>query len=138
TQRLPVNRALALVTHAASGIRTVADLRGRRVAFTRGTATQTFLLQALAQQGLTSNDITGVDAPLVSLGGVLDSGSADAAVLIGPQIAAYLAQRPDAVQLEVQLPVASLILASRKVLADPAGRAAVLSFVEQHSAALAE
>ncbi len=47
----------ALVTQADSPIRTVADLRGQRVAVTRGTDPHVFLIRALAEAGLSGRDV---------------------------------------------------------------------------------
>ena len=47
----------ALVTSPTSGISRVEDLRGKRVAVTRGTDPHIFLLRALASAGLTERDI---------------------------------------------------------------------------------
>lgn len=47
----------ALVTRADAGIKTIADLRGKKVAVTRGTDPHIFLLRALASAGLTEKDI---------------------------------------------------------------------------------
>lgn len=50
----------ALVTRPGTGIASVADLRGRRVAVTRGTDPHIFLIRALADAGLSERDITPV------------------------------------------------------------------------------
>lgn len=50
----------ALVTRAGSGIKTIADLKGKRVAVTRGTDPYIFLLRALAGAGLGEKDIKPV------------------------------------------------------------------------------
>lgn len=50
----------ALVTRPGSGIETVADLKGKRVAVTRGTDPHIFLLRALADAGLAEADIETV------------------------------------------------------------------------------
>jgi sulfonate transport system substrate-binding protein len=47
----------ALVTTAKSGIKTVADLKGKRVAVTRGTDPHIFLVRALAEAKLTERDV---------------------------------------------------------------------------------
>ncbi len=47
----------ALVTAARSGIKTVADLKGKRVAVTRGTDPHIFLVRALAEAKLTERDV---------------------------------------------------------------------------------
>jgi sulfonate transport system substrate-binding protein len=50
----------ALVTKGDSPIKTVADLKGQRVAVTRGTDPHIFLVRALASAGLSTKDITMV------------------------------------------------------------------------------
>jgi sulfonate transport system substrate-binding protein len=47
----------ALVTSAKSDIKTVADLKGKAVAVTRGTDPHIFLVRALAEAGLTDKDV---------------------------------------------------------------------------------
>ena len=68
----------ALVTSAASPIRTVADLKGKRIAVTRGTDPHIFLLRALAGAGLGEHDVKIV--PLQHADGrlALDRGDVDA------------------------------------------------------------
>ena len=48
----------ALVTRADTGITKVADLKGKRIAATRGTDPHIFLIRALADVGLTEKDVT--------------------------------------------------------------------------------
>jgi sulfonate transport system substrate-binding protein len=48
----------ALLTREDTGIKSVADLKGKRVAATRGTDPHIFLVRALQQAGLTERDIT--------------------------------------------------------------------------------
>jgi sulfonate transport system substrate-binding protein len=52
----------ALVTRPDTGIKTIADLKGKKVAVTKGTDPYIFLLRSLATAGLTENDI--VEVPL--------------------------------------------------------------------------
>lgn len=47
----------ALVTQATSSIKTVADLKGQRIAVTRGTDPHIFLVRALVEAGLTEKDV---------------------------------------------------------------------------------
>jgi sulfonate transport system substrate-binding protein len=47
----------ALVTQANSPVKTVADLRGQRIAVTRGTDPHIFLVRALAEAGLSEKDV---------------------------------------------------------------------------------
>ncbi|WP_045835990.1 aliphatic sulfonate ABC transporter substrate-binding protein [Hyphomicrobium sp. 99] len=64
----------ALVTRPETGINTVADLKGKRVAATRGTDPHIFLVRALQDAGLTEKDVTVV---------VLQHGDGKAALLRG-------------------------------------------------------
>lgn len=63
-----------LVTRPDTGIKTVADLKGKRVAATRGTDPHIFLIRALQEAGLTEKDITLV---------LLQHGDGKAALLRG-------------------------------------------------------
>jgi sulfonate transport system substrate-binding protein len=85
----------ALVTRADSPIRTVADLRGKRVAATPGTDPGIFLLRALDGAGLTRADITLV--PLQHQDGrlALDRGDVDAWAGLDPFMALAEAQSRD-------------------------------------------
>ncbi len=47
----------ALVTRADTGIKTVEDLKGRRIAATRGTDPHIFLIRTLAEHGLSEKDV---------------------------------------------------------------------------------
>ena len=47
----------ALLTRADTGIKSVADLKGKRVAATRGTDPHIFLVRSLAEAGLTEKDV---------------------------------------------------------------------------------
>ncbi|WP_284177920.1 aliphatic sulfonate ABC transporter substrate-binding protein [Rhabdaerophilum sp. SD176] len=48
----------ALLTREGTGIKSVADLKGKRVAATRGTDPHIFLVRALQEAGLTEKDVT--------------------------------------------------------------------------------
>jgi sulfonate transport system substrate-binding protein len=68
----------ALVTRADTGIKTIADLKGKTVAVTRGTDPHVFLVRALADNGLTEKDVTLVllqhaDGKLALLRGDVDA-----------------------------------------------------------------
>jgi len=66
---------------AAPGITSIAQLRGKPVAYTTGTAEQAFALRALKSAGLTQRDVKQVNVTLLQLGTVLESGAADASVV---------------------------------------------------------
>jgi sulfonate transport system substrate-binding protein len=121
-----------LLTRSGSGIRTLADLKGKRVATTKNTAPHGFLLRALAKAGLSQQDITLVDVPLLNLGNILESGTVDAATVSQLQLVAYTKNHPDAVQLtNIKTLSASygFELATKTALADPAKRAALKDLV---------
>jgi sulfonate transport system substrate-binding protein len=77
----------ALVTRPDSGIRQIQDLKGKRVAVTRGTDPHIFLLRALNSVGLTEKDIELV--PLQHPDGktALEKGSVDAWAGLDPYTA---------------------------------------------------
>jgi len=77
----------ALVTQPNSGIHSVADLKGKRVAATRGTDPGIFLLRALAEAGLNEHDIKII--PLQHADGrlALDRGDVDAWAGLDPFMA---------------------------------------------------
>jgi sulfonate transport system substrate-binding protein len=78
----------ALVTRKDTGITKVADLKGKRVAVTRGTDPHIFLVRALAEAGLTEKDIKAV--PLQHPDGrtALERGDVDAWAGLDPMMAA--------------------------------------------------
>ncbi len=127
--RIPGNGYIRIVTRPGSPIRTLADLKGQRVAYTRGTAGHGYLLLGLETVGLRQRDVTLIDIPGVSITGALGSGSADAAVTGGSAQVSYLKDHPTAHAVDVPLPFYCVILASRKALADPAKREAIHRFI---------
>jgi sulfonate transport system substrate-binding protein len=77
----------ALVTNADSGIDGVEDLAGRRVAVTRGTDPYIFLLRALAEHGLTEDDIETVLLQHADGRNALVTGQVDAWAGLDPMMA---------------------------------------------------
>ncbi|MCW5773282.1 MAG: aliphatic sulfonate ABC transporter substrate-binding protein [Rhodospirillaceae bacterium] len=77
----------ALVTRPKSGIKTVADLKGKRVAVTRGTDPYIFLLRALAGAGLTERDIRPVLVQHADGRTALERGDVDAWAGLDPMMA---------------------------------------------------
>ena len=78
----------ALVTRPDSGISKVADLKGKRVAVTRGTDPHIFLVRALAEAGLTEKDITVVPLQHPDGRAALERGDVDAWAGLDPMMAA--------------------------------------------------
>jgi sulfonate transport system substrate-binding protein len=77
----------ALVTRPDSGIRAVADLKGKRVAVTRGTDPYIFLLRALAGAGLGEKDIKPVLVQHADGRTALERGDVDAWAGLDPMMA---------------------------------------------------
>jgi sulfonate transport system substrate-binding protein len=77
----------ALVTRDGSGIDEIADLRGKRVAATRGTDPFFFLLQALDQAGLSERDVEIVHLQHGDGKAALDRGDVDAWAGLDPYMA---------------------------------------------------
>ncbi len=72
------------VLMAASGITTVADLRGKRVAMNYGTFSQIFVAAALAQADLSLSDVTIVNIPPEGVADALRANQIDAGHTYGP------------------------------------------------------
>ncbi|MGF1424958.1 ABC transporter substrate-binding protein [Kitasatospora sp. LaBMicrA B282] len=127
-----VGPGYTLVARAGTGIHGLADLKGRKVGYSKGTANQGFLIQALTTVGLKQQDVTPVDVPLQNIGEVLESGTVDAATAAPQDLINYTRSHPGAVQLINGQQVSSgysFWLATRKALADPAKHAALLDLV---------
>jgi sulfonate transport system substrate-binding protein len=78
----------ALVTRKDSGIAKVADLKGKRVAVTRGTDPHIFLVRALAEAGLTDKEVKFVLLQHPDGRLALDRGDVDAWAGLDPMMAA--------------------------------------------------
>jgi sulfonate transport system substrate-binding protein len=114
---------------ARPGITSIAQLRGKNVAYTTGTAEQAFALRALATAGLTQRDVRQVDVSLLQLGTVLQAGAADASVVSVEQKVDYQQTHPSAAVLATITSVKpasyGYILATKAALASPAKLAAI-------------
>lgn len=118
----------AIVASSRSGITSLEDLDGARVAYTTGTNTHGLVLRALDSVGLTEDDVEQVDVPLTDLANVLTSGQADVAVVYEIFRAAFFEADPDAVVLAESnelVPTYSFLLAPRSSVEDPGKRAAL-------------
>ena len=78
------DKVMALVATKSSGINSVADLKGKKVAVTFGSTGDAWLLQALKEVNLTRNDVERINTRPPSLVSVLDTGSVDALVAWEP------------------------------------------------------
>lgn len=78
----------ALVTRPDTGVTSVADLAGRRIAVTRGTDPHIFLVRALAEAGLTERDVRLVLLQHADGRLALERGDVDAWAGLDPMMAA--------------------------------------------------
>lgn len=123
------NGPYRLVVPPGSSIKSWKDLKGKPVTFQQGTAAQAALLQALATAGLDYSDITPVNLPLTQASAALQSGSADAAVLVEPLVSVYLQSNPDGKVVDkanVITDRSSFVIATKDTL-DDKGKSAALS-----------
>lgn len=87
SERPPLTSPLVISADRTDEIRSVADLRGKRVAINAtGAATEYWLAQALAQGGLTFDDIELTALAFRDVPAALQSGSLDASILGEPLV----------------------------------------------------
>jgi sulfonate transport system substrate-binding protein len=120
---------------AEPGITSIAQLRGKPVAYTTGTAEQAFALRALKSADLTQADVHQVNVTLQQLGTVLQSGAAVASVVTAEQKADYEQEHPNAVVLATDVSVSppsyTYLLATKTALADPAKLKAITDLTKR-------
>lgn len=124
-----------LVLLARPGIHTLAQLKGKRVAYTTGTAEQAFALRALAEAHLKQNQVDQINVSLQELGTVLETGAADASTVATPDEVEYKQTHPGATVLAatntVSPAVYDYLVASSQVLASAGTSAATFDFVRR-------
>ena len=74
-----------LVVSKSSGIKSLKDLKGKKIAYMRGATPQMYLVRVLGEAGLTFDDVEPVNASLPDGLSTLASGGVDAAVVSGGQ-----------------------------------------------------
>jgi NitT/TauT family transport system substrate-binding protein len=74
------NRGMGVVSKAGSDIRTIRDLRGKRVGIWPGSTQEVFILERLRMEGMTVRDITSVRVPFGEMHAMLSRGDIDAYV----------------------------------------------------------
>ena len=79
--------ASAIVVRVDSPIRTLADLRGKKVAFTRGSSAHTMILRALASADLSIHDIESVYLSPADARAAFETGGVDAWSIWDPYLA---------------------------------------------------
>ncbi len=117
-----------------SGIGGWQDLRGKRVALQRDTMSETLVMLALADAGMSVDDIEVVDVPHSQVRIALEGGDADAGVSGEPFVSRYLTDNPTASYvfgIETPMAQSTVIVAADDALDDPALAAAVAEYLSR-------
>ncbi len=80
---------------AGKAITSIADLKGKSVAYEEGSTSHLLIADALKKAGLTLKDITTINTPAAQAAAAVLAGSADAMVTYEPYISAALKANPD-------------------------------------------
>jgi sulfonate transport system substrate-binding protein len=86
------DRSLGIVARSESGIKTIADLKGKKVGVAFGTSGDTYFQAALMAAKMTPADLERVNLPPPNLVSALDTGSVDAVVIWEPMFTHALDQ----------------------------------------------
>ena len=87
------NASIIALSHISNGdaviggpeVKTIADLKGKTVAYSSGTTSENILIQALASEGMTTADITAMDMDASAIVTAMLSGQVDACAIWSPQ-----------------------------------------------------
>jgi sulfonate transport system substrate-binding protein len=85
----PTGEGTAIVVHKDSPIKTVADLKGKTLAFQRATASQYFVVKALQEAGLKLSDVKHLNLISPETRAAFIRRSIDAGVINDPQLAEF-------------------------------------------------
>jgi sulfonate transport system substrate-binding protein len=83
----PITNGQGILVPARSGIRSIADLKGKRIGFTKGSSAHNIVVQTLEKAGLTYADITPVYLAPPDAGPAFANGSIDAWAIWDPYFA---------------------------------------------------
>jgi sulfonate transport system substrate-binding protein len=83
----PITNGQGILVQRNSDIRTIADLKGKRVGFTKGSSAHNIVVQTLEKAGLTYNDISPVYLVPPDAGAAFANGSIDAWAIWDPYFA---------------------------------------------------
>ena len=86
------NASIIALSHISNGdaviggpeVKTIADLKGKTVAYSSGTTSENILIQALASEGMTMSDITAMDMDASAIVTAMLSGKVDACAIWSP------------------------------------------------------
>ncbi|MEJ3659154.1 ABC transporter substrate-binding protein [Actinomycetes bacterium KLBMP 9759] len=119
--------------------RTLAELRGKKIAYAEGTAQQVIVLRALEKAGLTPDDVTLVRLQLAEFNDAVRTGQVDIAPLNEPRLTRFLGEAAprgggviDPAETSGTASGLAFVYARREVLQDPAKAAAVRAYVEHY------
>lgn len=118
-----------LLTRPGSNIHSIADLKGKKVALTKRTALEGWVVKLLATKGLTERDIHPVDLPILSIVSALSSGQVDAAVGVPPSASTFAQAHPESVVKTPTVPLHLVVLGNTRSLDDGPKEAALEDFV---------
>ncbi|WP_242424495.1 ABC transporter substrate-binding protein [Frankia sp. EI5c] len=124
---------MVLLTKPGSPIRSVTELKGKKVAITTGTILQAYLLRSLDSVGLEQKDVEIVNLAITDIPTALARGDVDAGVTAEPLATTYLQANPTAHKVDGAdtSPVVQYLITTQKVLSDPAKQAALGDFVQR-------
>ncbi|WP_337270880.1 ABC transporter substrate-binding protein [Oryzifoliimicrobium ureilyticus] len=125
---------------AGGDIKSVADLKGKNIAFEEGTTSDILLNYALSTNGMTFNDITRVPMPAADAGTALIAGRVPVAVTYEPYISTALAQDKN-IKLLFEAGkdpglISDVLVVREEVLKEKPGQ--VLAMIKAWDAALAD
>lgn len=83
----PITNGQGILVPASSAIRSIAELKGKRVGFTKGSSAHNVVVQTLEKAGLTYSDITPVYLTPPDAGAAFANGSIDAWAIWDPYFA---------------------------------------------------
>ncbi|MGO8861062.1 MAG: ABC transporter substrate-binding protein [Acidimicrobiales bacterium] len=115
-----------------TSIKSWADLKGKKVAYQVGTASEAVLLEGLKSAGLSYKDITTVNLPTTQIAVALQGGSADAGITVEPLLSVYLHANPTAHVIAYSTKVTDrtgFLIATSAALANPAKSAALANYI---------
>ena len=123
--------AYIFATKPGSDIHTVADFRGKRLAFSQGQAQGVVLLRALKKAGLKYSDVTLVNLTSNQFLTALQAGQVDIAPLAISQVPSYLSRYASdgARTVSTVVDLLNLLWAPASVLADKGKAAAIAAYV---------
>jgi sulfonate transport system substrate-binding protein len=84
----PKDRSSALIVLPDSPIQTIADLRGKKIAYTKGSSANYLVVKVLEEGGLSLDDVESVYLPAADARSAFEQGSVDAWVIWDPFYAA--------------------------------------------------